>query len=46
MKMNKEEKCPKCESINIISHTDKKLRKEKKLVYQCFDCNHFWKTDW
>lgn len=39
-------KCLKCKSENIVSHTDKNLRKEQKLVWQCFDCNHYWKTDW
>ncbi len=39
-------KCPKCESENVISHTDEELRKEHKLIWQCFDCNHSWETDW
>jgi len=39
-------KCPKCKSKNIVSHTDEKLRKERKLVWQCFDCDYSWKTDW
>ena len=39
-------KCPKCKSKNIIPHTDKNLRAEQKILHQCTDCNHQWKTDW
>lgn len=33
--------CPKCGSRNVCSHTDANLRKEHKLVWQCFDCDWF-----
>jgi DNA-directed RNA polymerase subunit M/transcription elongation factor TFIIS len=42
----KKELCPKCGSKNIISHTDKKLRQNHKLVMQCFECNNFWKVSY
>ena len=38
--------CPECNSENVVSHTDEKLREEQKLVWQCFDCDNFWETDW
>ena len=37
-------KCPKCKSKKVVSHTDKNLRAEQKLLWQCFDCDNWWKT--
>jgi hypothetical protein len=36
--------CPKCNSITVVAHTDKDLRKDHSLVWQCMACEHFWET--
>lgn len=39
-------KCPDCGSEGVVAHTDQELRRQHKLVWQCFDCDNFWETAW
>jgi hypothetical protein len=39
-------KCPECGSDNTLAHTDKELRAEHRLVWQCWECDNFWESEW
>ncbi len=38
-------KCPECKSKRSLGHTDKELRQQRILYWQCHNCDHRWESN-